>query len=236
PPLLQAIIHTRSAERTTRDLPPLPKVLPTGLPLSNELPEVKMIPDTPTNLNQYPNMSRRMLECRGVETIHNKLIHKQYGIMALAPGLMTESHFNTMRNMTNKRIDMTRCFAIWRVDPPWKPWYFHGLNKKRGTGKGSIDFFVTPVKINRIIIEVGGTIPFEQLYRTLLPIAESLPFPAIPVSQELLDKFEKERNEIEEKNLNPLRWEYLIRNNVLKCHRTASMYDIEFARFGPKIR
>ncbi len=52
-----------------------------GLPLQNELPEVKYVPDTPPNHQVYPNMSRRLLECRGVEIVHNKLIHKQYGIM-----------------------------------------------------------------------------------------------------------------------------------------------------------
>ena len=52
-----------------------------GLPLSNELPEVKYVPDTPPNHTNYPNMSRRLLSTRGVELIHNQLIHKQYGIM-----------------------------------------------------------------------------------------------------------------------------------------------------------
>ncbi len=53
------------------------------MPLQNELPEVKYVPDTPPNLVAYPNMSRRLLACRGVEIVHNKLIHKQYGIMVL---------------------------------------------------------------------------------------------------------------------------------------------------------
>ena len=55
--------------------------LAVGLPLQNELPEVKPVPDTPPNHQVYPNMSRRLLECRGVEFVHDKLIHKQYGIM-----------------------------------------------------------------------------------------------------------------------------------------------------------
>jgi hypothetical protein len=57
------------------------KFIAVGLPLQNELPEVKFIPDNPPNHQVYPNMSRRLLECRGVEIVHNKLIHKQYGIM-----------------------------------------------------------------------------------------------------------------------------------------------------------
>jgi len=58
------------------------------LPLQNELPEVKPVPDTPPNHINYPNMSRRLLECRGVELVHDKLIHKQYGIMVRIYGLM----------------------------------------------------------------------------------------------------------------------------------------------------
>ncbi|UJR16188.1 hypothetical protein I4U23_003098 [Adineta vaga] len=166
--LLRPILYSRTIVNGTQDKPPFPKVLPVGLPLQNELPEVQYVPDTPPNQQNYPNMSRRLLQCRGVETVHDKLIHKQYGIMALAPGLMKENHFNSIRDMINKRIDMERCFSIWRVDPPWHPWYFKGLNKKRGAGKGSIDYFVTPIKANRMIIEVGGTLSFDYLYRTLL--------------------------------------------------------------------
>jgi len=52
-----------------------------SLLLQNELSEVKYVSDTPPNHQVYPNMSRRLLACRGIEIIHNKFIHKQYGIM-----------------------------------------------------------------------------------------------------------------------------------------------------------
>lgn len=42
---------------------------------------MKSVPDNPPNQENYPNMSRRLLECRGVEIVHDKLIHKQYGIV-----------------------------------------------------------------------------------------------------------------------------------------------------------
>jgi len=51
-----------------------------------------------------------------------------------------------------------------------------------------------------------------------------------------MDKWDAERTEIQEKNINPFRWEYLIRNNIMNCHRFTDFYDIEFARYGPKIR
>jgi hypothetical protein len=98
--LLQPILYNRTRVNGTQDKPPFPKVLrrfsfgnvfsidryssfylAVGLPLQNELPEVKYVPETPPNHINYPNMSRRLLACRGIEVIHDKLIHKQYGIM-----------------------------------------------------------------------------------------------------------------------------------------------------------
>lgn len=68
-----------------------------GLPLQNELPEVKDVPDNPPNHQVYPNMSRRLLECRGIEVVHDQLIHKQYGIMVHSKKsfLHAISHFSS---------------------------------------------------------------------------------------------------------------------------------------------
>ncbi len=78
-----------------------------GLPLQNELPEVKYVPDTPPNHQVYPNMSRRLLECRGVEIVHNKLIHKQYGIMVCSemnfPLFLFDSHLGTCSGCNERR-------------------------------------------------------------------------------------------------------------------------------------
>ena len=127
-------------------------------------------------------------------------------------------------------------FAIWRVDPPWKPITRHGQGKKLGGGKGAIDHYVTPVKRGRIIIEIGGTIPLEFLSRVLIDVAQKLPFPAKVVSQEDLEQWERDDLELRTKNLNRLRWEWCIKNNVLNVLNYTSKYDIEFAHFGPNVR
>ncbi len=66
----------------------------------------------------------RLEKVRGPETIHNKLIHKQYGIVALSGGQLKYGHFEMMRTTINKKLDIKKAFAIWRVDPPWSEFFF----------------------------------------------------------------------------------------------------------------
>ena len=181
-------------------------------------------------------MKRRVLDMRGPELVHNKLIHKQYAIVALSGGQLKHGHFEMMRSTINRKLDMTRMFAVWRVDPPWKPVTIHGQGKKLGGGKGEIDHYVTPVKRGRIIVEVGGTLNVESFSRTLIDVAQKLPFAARFVSQDDLEKWAAEDEDIRTKNQNKLRWEWCIKNNILNCLNTASKYDIEFSHLGPNCR
>lgn len=73
-----------------------------------------------------PRMTRRLNDERGPEIVHNKLIHRQYGIIALSGGRLEYGHFEMMRNTINRKLDMSKVFAIWRVDSPWKPITKHG--------------------------------------------------------------------------------------------------------------
>ena len=64
-------------------------------------------------------MTKKLENVRGPELVHNKLMHKQYGIIALAGGKLHFGHFEMIRNTINKNMDAKETFAIWRVDPPW---------------------------------------------------------------------------------------------------------------------
>ena len=55
----------------------------------------------------------------------------------------------------SRNLDQKKTFAIYRVDAPYKPITSHGVGKKMGGGKGSIDHYGTPVKAGRIILEIG---------------------------------------------------------------------------------
>ena len=181
-------------------------------------------------------MTKRLSDVRGPETIHNKLIHKQYGIIALSGGNMTYGHFDMIRTAIHRKFDMTQVFAVWRVDAPWKPITRHGQGKKLGGGKGAISHYVTPVKRGRVIVEVGGSVPLEFLNRVLIDLAQKLPFPAKVVSQADMENFEKEDEEIRTKNLNHLKWEWCMKNNILNVVNYSGKYDIEFSHLGPNCR
>lgn len=45
------------------------------------------------------------------------------------------------------------------------------------------------------------------------------------VSQEIMDKMAESKEKMEEENLNPWTWKYIIQNNMLGCHKWISKYD-----------
>ncbi len=183
-----------------------------------------------------PKMTKRVADVRGPELVHNKLIHKQYGIVALSGGNLHFGHFEMIRSTINRQLDLTKQFSIWRVDPPWKPITRHGQGKKLGGGKGAIDHYISPVKRGRIIVEVGGALHHETISRCLIDIAQKLPFPAKFVSQKDLEEWDKLEEDIKTKNLNKLRWEWCLKNNILNVVTYVGKFDLEHAHLGPDCR
>ena len=108
----------------------------------------------------------------GEEKVHNELILKQYGIIALAGGVLKHRHFEVMRLAIGRHCDnKKKTFSMYRlakklkdtlvfsddpyligpvfsirVDAPYKPLTDHGTGKRMGGGKGSIDEYCTPVR------------------------------------------------------------------------------------------
>jgi large subunit ribosomal protein L16 len=149
---------------------------------------------------------------------------------------MKQGHFEMVRNTVNRGLDLNKQFAVWRVDPPWKPITRHGQGKKLGGGKGAIDHYVTPVKRGRIIVEVGGSLHYETISRLLIDVAQKLPFPAKLISQQDLEDWDKLDEEIRTKNLNKLRWEWCLKNNILNVVSYVGKYDLEYSHLGPDCR
>ena len=89
-----------------------------------------------------------------------------------------------------------KSFGIWRVDPPFKPVTAHGSGRKLGGGKGSISHYVTPVKAGRVIVEVGGKVLWEEIRPVLNFIAAKLPFDAMAVSQEQMERLDAEEERL----------------------------------------
>lgn len=191
---------------------------------NNKLPLMPKVPILPANMKAAKSQ-KRLIDMRGPELYHNKLIHKQYGVVALHGGQLRYGHFDAIRNVINRKMDTKNMFAIWRVDAPWKPMTKKGQGKRMGGGKGSIHHYTTPVKAGRIIFEMGGRVEFEIVKPLLMEVVSKLPFQACAVSQEVMEEEKRKKEELEKSNCNPYSFEYIVNNNMQGCHRWISKYD-----------
>ncbi|XP_074660892.1 large ribosomal subunit protein uL16m-like [Tubulanus polymorphus] len=212
---------------TLMNLKPPVKFDHVEFPERRRLKILEKVPQYPATM-RVPKMSKRLIDMRGPELVHNKLIHKQYAIIALTGGKLRHGHLELIRLTINRNLDEKRMFAVWRVDAPWKPITKKGQGHRMGGGKGSIDHYVTPVKAGRVIIEVGGHAEFEEVEDWMSMVALKLPFNAEVVSQEILDERDGELERIERQNLNPFTFEHLLKTNSHGCHFWASRYDFEW--------
>jgi len=196
-------------------------------PERRKLKMLKKVPD-PLGGQRMPKMPRAIKDMRGPELIHNKLIFKQYGIQALQGGQIKWGHIEMMRMGINRRLDERRTFAEWRIDSPWKAVTKKGQGHRMGGGKGNIDHYVFPVKKDRMILEYGGHIEFEEAYNLLRFIANQLPFKARPVSYQMLQEEAERNKQTEEENLNEFSFQYCVENNMMGCRKWLSTYDYEW--------
>lgn len=84
-------------------------------------------------------MQKRIILMRGPDVEHNtKLVHKQYGVIALQGGRVKYQHIELARLSIGRKMDTSRMFAIWRIAEPWQPLTKKGIGVRMGAGKGSI--------------------------------------------------------------------------------------------------
>lgn len=185
---------------------------------------MEKVPQLPPNIKP-PKMQKRLKLMRGPDSLHNFLLHKQYGIQAECGGRLRWGHYEMLRLSIGRKLDTDRMFAFWRIDPPWQPLTRKGQGQRMGGGKGAIDHYVHPIKAGRIIIELGGTCEFQEVKTFLQRYANQLPFKARAVSHEMLEKEKEEQKKRDESNVNPYAMKYVIQNNLSGCHRWLSPYD-----------
>jgi len=188
------------------------------------------VPHTPT---RYPEgvvgplkHPRAPFDMQGPERIHNQLIYRKFGVIALSGGSLQGAHFDMISNRINKYLDTERFFAVWRVDPPWKAVSRKSLGKRMGGGKAKVHHFETPVRAGRIIVEVAGIGVFDEVSRILDFISERLPFYSIPITQEKMDALVEEKKKLDAENYNPFEYRYLLRNNFSDSQRFISPREI----------
>ncbi|KAF5303827.1 hypothetical protein FQA39_LY09812 [Lamprigera yunnana] len=193
-------------------------------PERSKLTVMERVPIYPPGV-RAPKMQKRLRYMRGPELVHNSLSYKQYGIMSLSGGRLRWQHFEMLRMGLGRKMDTQRMFALWRVDPPWQPVTKMGQGQRLGGGKGAIDHYVTPIKAGRIILELGGKCEFSEVKDILHNLAMKLPFKAMAVSHETLEKVKLKELEDEKNNINPYTMKYVIQNNMGGCHNWISPFD-----------
>jgi len=202
------------------------------LPIYQKTPGIWM-----TGAMRPPRGTKELWRMMGEETVHNDLTLGQYGIVALTGGMVKHKNFEVIRMTVGKKVNGKDSFAIYRIDPPYKPITDHGFGKRMGGGKGAIDGYGTPVRAGRIIIEVGGKMLWDEVRPWLHQAAKTLPFPALAVNAEMLKKFREEESRLIKTNKNPISFEWLVRNNMMNCQQHLSDYDQKwFGRFVYKDR
>lgn len=162
------------------------------------------------------------IDMMGPERIHNQLIYRQYGLIALGGGALRGAHFDVIRDRVNKYINFERFFAIWRIDPPWKAVSKKSLGKKMGGGKSKVHHYETPIRAGRILIEIAGIGEFCELERTLSTVCKKMPIYCMPISQAIMDQLKEEKLKLEAQNYNPFEYRYLLRNNFSDSQRFIS--------------
>lgn len=218
---------------TLRIFPRVPPIKNTNIPEKYRLPIMPKVPSIYQVMGaKPPKETKDVYKLQGEERVHNKLLLRQYAIIAISAGMMKPVHFEMLRAQLNRRLEARRSFAIYRVDAPYKPITLKGLGKRLGGGKGKIKHYETPVRAGRVVLEVGGKVLWEEVQPWLSVVATKLPFEAIAVSQDLLDRLNAEEKRLEETNENPYTFEWIIRNNMFDCQRYVSPRDLKwFGRF-----
>ncbi|CAH2321555.1 39S ribosomal L16, mitochondrial [Pelobates cultripes] len=184
----------------------------------NKVPDLVKVKKEPKNLR----------DIRGPATEGRDFQEGEYGIVALGGGYLHWGHFEMMRLTLNRTLSPRTTFSRWLVVPPHKPVTRKGLGQRMGGGKGAVDHYVTPVKTDQLILEVGGRCEFEEVLPILTQVAKKLPFPAKAVSRETLKIARCELEERELSNQNPWTFERLASRNMLGCRKWLSPYDLRF--------
>lgn len=149
----------------------------------------------------------------------------QYGILALGGGYLHWGHFEMIRLTLNRKFDPSTTFSNWLIEAPNKPITRKGLGQRMGGGKGAVDHYVTAVKAEQLVVEVGGRCEFEEVLQVLTQVAKKLPFPAKVVSRETLKQLQEEVEERKRNNQNPWTFERLVSRNMMGCRKYLSPYD-----------
>lgn len=91
---------------------------------------------------------------RGNATRGNKIVHGEYGIVALEPTFITNNQIESARVVLSR---YTKKFGkMWITIFPDKPITKKPAETRMGSGKGNPEYFVAVVKPGRVMFEISG--------------------------------------------------------------------------------
>ena len=99
---------------------------------------------------------RKMQKCRirGNATRGTRLVHGDYGIVAMEPSFITNNQIESARVVLSK---YTKKFGkMWITIFPDKPITKKPAETRMGSGKGNPEYFVAVVKPGRVMFEIKG--------------------------------------------------------------------------------
>ena len=104
---------------------------------------------------------------RGKATRGNKVVYGDFGLQTTEAGLITTNQIEAARVAINRY--MKRSGKVWITIFPDKPVTKKPADTRMGKGKGSVEYWVAPVKPGRVMFEVSG-VP-EEVAREGLRLA-----------------------------------------------------------------
>ncbi len=127
---------------------------------------------TPKKIVHKKVFNRKGLTKNGQRHRGSKVAFGQFGLKATTSSWLTSRQIEAARKSISRRCKGGKVYI--RVFPS-RPVTSKGLNMTMGSGAGSIDYFMFPVKPGRIIFEVSG-IPEELVKEAFRIASHKLPF------------------------------------------------------------
>ncbi|MFO7761276.1 MAG: 50S ribosomal protein L16 [Thermodesulfobacteriota bacterium] len=108
------------------------------------------------------------------------IVFGDYALKAVESGKMTSRQIEAARIAINRKI--RRGGKIWIRVFPDKPVTKQPAETRMGKGKGSPEYWIAPVKVGRILYELGG-VDEERAKRALTLAGNKLPFATKVISR-----------------------------------------------------
>ena len=117
---------------------------------------------------------------RGNASRGTKLVHGDYGIVAMEPSFITNNQIEAARIVISRYIKKTG--KLWITIFPDKPITKKPAETRMGSGKGNPEYFVAVVKPGRVMFEIEGL--GEQSKAVLSKTIQKLPIKCKVISKE----------------------------------------------------